>query len=200
LPDLPVSFKSQVNLVMVPVVVRDRMGKAIGGLRKEDFRLYDGSRKQEIAHFSVQHAANAGAPIPGKSGGASAETQAPESQESVPVVSFDTTGDSTFDVPPTSTRSDGESEILVLHLRLGATRPDRPSPHTGSPGPGTSWRPDVAVRSWCIHPEPPVGAASGGGEPMPTDSGSFPLGWGDQMGDGMSAASVVPSDPAAARR
>jgi len=35
---------------------------------------------------------------------------------------------------------------------------------------------------------------------MPTDSGSFPLGWGDQMGDGVSAASVVPSDPAAARR
>ena len=84
LPNPPVSFKSQVNLVMVPVVVRDRMGNAIGGLRKEDFHLFDGGRQQEIAHFSVQRTGNAGAAIPGKSGGASAEKQSPKTQESAP--------------------------------------------------------------------------------------------------------------------
>jgi VWFA-related protein len=82
-PELRPAFKSEVNLVMVPVVVRDRLGNAIGGLRKEDFRLYDGSRKQEIAHFSVQ-GANVGSPIPGKSAGAAAEAPAPKTKESVP--------------------------------------------------------------------------------------------------------------------
>jgi VWFA-related protein len=83
LPDLRPSFKSQVNLVMVPVVVRDRMGNAIGGLRKEDFSLFDGGRKQAIAHFSVQRTGNAGAPKPGAAG-ATVETQSPKTQESVP--------------------------------------------------------------------------------------------------------------------
>jgi len=81
LPELPVSFKSQVNLVMVPVVVRDRMGNTVGGLRKEDFRLFDGGRRQEIAHFSVQRAGNAGAPKLRNS--ASAERQSPNTEESV---------------------------------------------------------------------------------------------------------------------
>jgi VWFA-related protein len=84
LPDLPVSFQSEVNLVMVPVVVRDRVGNAVGGLRKEDFRLFDSGRKQEIAHFAVQRAENAGAPKPGNSAGASAEKQSPKAQEPVP--------------------------------------------------------------------------------------------------------------------
>jgi VWFA-related protein len=84
LPGLPVSFKSEVNLVMVPVVVRDRIGNTIGGLRKEDFRLFDGSRKQEIAHFSVQRSANTVAQEPAAAAGATAEKQSLKAQESVP--------------------------------------------------------------------------------------------------------------------
>ena len=82
LPDLPPSFKSDVNLVMVPVVVRDRMGNTVGGLRKEDFRLFDSSRKQEIAHFSVQRPANLAAPRPVAS--APIEKQSPAAREPVP--------------------------------------------------------------------------------------------------------------------
>ena len=43
--DAPLTFSSGVNLVLVPVVVRDRGGHAIGTLTKDDFQLFNkGSR------------------------------------------------------------------------------------------------------------------------------------------------------------
>ncbi len=57
----PVSFRAQTNLVEVPVVVRDREGRAVGDLRKEDFHVFDKGVKQEIAKFRVEKAAGPGA-------------------------------------------------------------------------------------------------------------------------------------------
>src|SRR5450755_1183221 len=54
--DDSVSFKTQVDLVVVPVVVRDGKGNAIGSLRKEDFQLFDGKHRQEITTFRIQRA------------------------------------------------------------------------------------------------------------------------------------------------
>ncbi|HTP35572.1 MAG TPA: VWA domain-containing protein [Candidatus Acidoferrales bacterium] len=54
--DEPALFKARVNLVQVPVVVRDRQGKAIGTLKKEDFLLFDKGKPQYIARFSVEKA------------------------------------------------------------------------------------------------------------------------------------------------
>ena len=54
--DEPVTFKVQSNLVEVPVVARDRQGHAIGNLRKDDFRVFDKGKRQEITKFSVQKA------------------------------------------------------------------------------------------------------------------------------------------------
>ena len=50
--DTPATFSTKVNLVMVPVVVRDAKGKAIGTLQKEDFQLFDKGKPQVISRFS----------------------------------------------------------------------------------------------------------------------------------------------------
>jgi VWFA-related protein len=54
--DAPATFSTKVNLVMVPVVVRDGKGKAIGTLQKEDFQLFDKGKPQVITRFSVEKA------------------------------------------------------------------------------------------------------------------------------------------------
>src|SRR5438309_3693624 len=54
--DEPAIFKARVNLVAVPVVVRDRQGKAIGTLKQDDFQLFDRGKPQYIARFSVEKA------------------------------------------------------------------------------------------------------------------------------------------------
>lgn len=52
--DTPLTFKSGVNLVPVPVVVRDGHGHAIGNLGRDDFQLYDNGKLQAISKFSVE--------------------------------------------------------------------------------------------------------------------------------------------------
>jgi len=46
------TFKAGVNLVQVPVTVRDRDGRAVAGLRKDDFELFDKGKRQEVASFA----------------------------------------------------------------------------------------------------------------------------------------------------
>lgn len=55
--DTPATFKAKVNLVLVPVVVRDAQGHAIGNLRQEDFQLFDKGKPQVISRFSVEKSA-----------------------------------------------------------------------------------------------------------------------------------------------
>jgi VWFA-related protein len=57
----PATFKTRVNLVMVPVVVRDKQGRAVGNLRQEDFQLFDRGKPQVITRFSIESAAAASA-------------------------------------------------------------------------------------------------------------------------------------------
>src|ERR1700728_4051235 len=83
--DAPATFSTKVNLVMVPVVVRDSKGKAIGTLQKEDFQLFDKGKPQVIAKFSVEKAGEAAIPAEvatddaalENAGGATAATKTP---------------------------------------------------------------------------------------------------------------------------
>src|SRR5437667_5283671 len=44
--DAPANFRSKVNLVPVPVIVRDKKGNPVGTLKKEDFELFDKGKLQ----------------------------------------------------------------------------------------------------------------------------------------------------------
>jgi VWFA-related protein len=52
--DTPATFRTKVNLVLVPVVVRDKDGHAVGNLHKEDFALFDQGKPQAISSFTVE--------------------------------------------------------------------------------------------------------------------------------------------------
>ncbi len=54
--DEQATFKSRVDLVMIPVVVRDGRGKPVPGLKKEDFQLFDRGKPQNISRFSAEKA------------------------------------------------------------------------------------------------------------------------------------------------
>ena len=63
------TFQSNTDLVLVPVVVRDAHGRAVGGLTKDDFQVFDKGRRQTVASFSVVRrtasaSENAAAPPP----------------------------------------------------------------------------------------------------------------------------------------
>jgi VWFA-related protein len=47
-------LRAERNLVLVRAVVRDAKGRTVGGLYKEDFRLFDEGKPQEITSFAVE--------------------------------------------------------------------------------------------------------------------------------------------------
>src|ERR1700737_2205404 len=52
--DAPATFKSSTNLVIINVTVRDKSGKAIDTLKKEDFQLLEDGKPQSISVFELQ--------------------------------------------------------------------------------------------------------------------------------------------------
>ena len=52
--EAPVTFASRVNLVTVPVVVRDSKRRVVDNLEKEDFQLFDSGKPQIVSRFSVE--------------------------------------------------------------------------------------------------------------------------------------------------
>jgi VWFA-related protein len=72
--EAPASFSSRVNLVSVPVVIRDRDGRAVGNLRQEDFEVFDKGRAQVITKFTTE---TSGGASKGSEGTAAAKTVEP---------------------------------------------------------------------------------------------------------------------------
>jgi VWFA-related protein len=53
-PNSQSPIQSHVNVVVVPVVVRDSQGAAVDTLKKEDFRIFDDGQERPITGFSVE--------------------------------------------------------------------------------------------------------------------------------------------------
>jgi VWFA-related protein len=65
----PFKVKVQRNMVLVRVIVRDFNGRPVPRLRKEDFRLWDNGKPQEIDQFGVESSSRTSTvatPAPGK--------------------------------------------------------------------------------------------------------------------------------------
>lgn len=64
----PLTFTSKTIYVQVPVVVTDKDGKPVTGLKKEDFRLQENGKEQNIASLEAVQTSTAPLPRPATSG------------------------------------------------------------------------------------------------------------------------------------
>src|SRR5262245_36449261 len=60
------AFRVATHQVLVPVVARDRSGRAVGNLTREDFRLSTTEKAREITKFSVVGGARSEPASPGQ--------------------------------------------------------------------------------------------------------------------------------------
>jgi VWFA-related protein len=88
-PASPAVIKARVNEVLVPVVVRDAKGRAVGTLSKDDFAVFDNGKPQTITGFTINKKTdenpptNASATAPDGSNSAALSGLVPASQRFV---------------------------------------------------------------------------------------------------------------------
>src|SRR5579871_3492199 len=82
-------LRVHVNLVLVPVVVRDASGHAVGNLRAEDFTLLDNNKPQQIVSFSIEKPAAQPSALGASNTAASAQPRAFVAPRSFTAIHFD---------------------------------------------------------------------------------------------------------------
>jgi hypothetical protein len=76
-------IRSQTNLILVRVVVRDAKGDTVGGLTRQDFKVSDNRKEQAVSYFSAEAPKTVPQPdatAPGAAGKQPTEKKAAEPQ------------------------------------------------------------------------------------------------------------------------
>ena len=60
----PATFKTSTNLVVINLTVRDKSGKLIENLKKEDFTLFEDDKPQSLSVFEMERLSMEPAPSP----------------------------------------------------------------------------------------------------------------------------------------
>jgi VWFA-related protein len=100
-------FRVETDVVLVNVVVRDKNGAIVGGLKKEDFTLFEDGKQQRVASFDFEQTETQAVPQP-----AQAVLVAPRSTPSVPAVK------------PTDKLEFRDHRVIVLFFDLTSMQPE----------------------------------------------------------------------------
>ena len=71
------TFSTRVNLVLIPVVIRDSQGRAVGTFKEDDFQLFDKGKPQLITRFTIERPARSPAGAASTGGAAAPHSTTP---------------------------------------------------------------------------------------------------------------------------